>query len=56
MKLDEDDFYEKRLINKRKKWILEGLDPDEEEKKMFKRPNKNTFKKLKKHKDKTFNK
>ncbi|XP_029056618.1 probable ATP-dependent RNA helicase DDX49 [Osmia bicornis bicornis] len=29
MKLDETDFYEKRMINKRKKLILEGKDPDE---------------------------
>lgn len=29
IKLDETDFYEKRLINKRKKLILEGKDPDE---------------------------
>ncbi|KAG5888029.1 hypothetical protein JTB14_027824 [Gonioctena quinquepunctata] len=37
LKLDEEDFYEKALINKRKKWILEGLDPDEEEAKLFKK-------------------
>ncbi|XP_076236495.1 putative ATP-dependent RNA helicase Dbp45A [Calliopsis andreniformis] len=29
MKLDETDFYEKKIINKRKKLILEGKDPDE---------------------------
>lgn len=29
MKLDEMDFYSKRMINKRKKLILEGKDPDE---------------------------
>lgn len=29
MKLDEMDFYGKRMINKRKKLILEGKDPDE---------------------------
>uniref|UniRef100_A0A0C9R257 RNA helicase n=1 Tax=Fopius arisanus TaxID=64838 RepID=A0A0C9R257_9HYME len=29
IKLDETDFYEKKMINKRKKWILEGKDPDE---------------------------
>ncbi|XP_076282768.1 putative ATP-dependent RNA helicase Dbp45A [Lasioglossum baleicum] len=29
MHLDETDFYEKRMINKRKKLILEGKDPDE---------------------------
>lgn len=27
--LDETDFYEKKIINKRKKLILEGKDPDE---------------------------
>lgn len=35
IKLDEDDFYEKRMINKRKKWLMEGLDPDEEEEKFM---------------------
>lgn len=30
IKLDEADFYEKKAINKRKKLILEGKDPDEE--------------------------
>lgn len=29
MMLDETDFYEKKIINKRKKLILEGKDPDE---------------------------
>lgn len=29
MQLDETEFYEKRMINKRKKLILEGKDPDE---------------------------
>lgn len=29
MKLDEMDFYGKKMINKRKKLILEGKDPDE---------------------------
>ena len=29
--LDETDFYERKAINKRKKLILEGRDPDEEE-------------------------
>lgn len=37
IKLDEKDFYEKKLINLRKKWILEGLDPNEEEAKLFKK-------------------
>lgn len=30
MKLCEDGFYERKVINKRKKMILEGKDPDEE--------------------------
>lgn len=42
--LDKNDFEEKRKTNKRKKMILEGLDPDEEEK----RRNKERRKKLKK--------
>lgn len=29
IRLDETDFYEKKMINKRKKLILEGKDPDE---------------------------
>lgn len=29
MRLDEADFYEKKMINKRKKLILEGKDSDE---------------------------
>lgn len=29
MTLDEKNFYEKKIINKRKKLILEGKDPDE---------------------------
>ncbi|KAF7273185.1 hypothetical protein GWI33_014104 [Rhynchophorus ferrugineus] len=41
IKLEESDFYEKKLINLRKKWILEGLDPDEEEQKLFKKGKKN---------------
>lgn len=40
IKLDEGDFFEKSLINKRKKWILEGLDPDEEETKLLKKRKK----------------
>lgn len=47
IQLDEKDFYEKKMINKRKKWILEGLDPDEEEEKLL-----NKRKKLKKSKKK----
>ena len=40
MKLDETDFYEKRLINKRKKLILEGKDPNEIEEILEKKRNK----------------
>lgn len=29
IRLDETNFYEKKMINKRKKLILEGKDPDE---------------------------
>ncbi|XP_072381093.1 probable ATP-dependent RNA helicase DDX49 [Diabrotica undecimpunctata] len=47
LNLDEGDFYEKRMINKRKKLILEGLDPDEEEAKLLKKYKK---KKRSKHK------
>lgn len=36
IKLDEKDFFEKKMINKRKQWILDGLDPDEEEEKYLK--------------------
>lgn len=45
IKLDEEDFYEKKMTNKRKKWIMEGLDPDEEEEKFM---NKIRNKKIKK--------
>ncbi|KAL1490006.1 hypothetical protein ABEB36_013922 [Hypothenemus hampei] len=31
MKLNETDFFEKKMANLRKTWILEGLDPDKEE-------------------------
>ncbi|CAH1173797.1 unnamed protein product [Phaedon cochleariae] len=37
LRLDEKDFFEKMMINKKKKWILEGLDPEEEEEKFLKR-------------------
>lgn len=40
MKLDETDFYEKRIINKRKKLILEGKDPDEIEEILERKRNK----------------
>ncbi|XP_045480585.1 probable ATP-dependent RNA helicase Dbp45A [Harmonia axyridis] len=42
--LDENNFSEKRRINLRKKWILEGLDPDEEEAKLLKKKKKNVEK------------
>ena len=35
IKLDETDFDEKKLINKRKKLILQGQDPDQIEKKIL---------------------
>lgn len=47
IELDHNGFYEKRMINKRKQWIMDGLDPDEEEKKLLKRKK---FKKNKKKK------
>ncbi|XP_066602488.1 probable ATP-dependent RNA helicase DDX49 [Prorops nasuta] len=37
IKLDETDFYEKKLINKRKQLILEGKDVDEIEQILFKK-------------------
>lgn len=41
IKLDETNFYEKKLINKRKDLILEGKDPDEvEEEQKLKRKKK----------------
>ncbi|KAF5286767.1 hypothetical protein FQA39_LY04190 [Lamprigera yunnana] len=52
IKLDEKDFYEKKLINLRKKWILDGLNPDEEQAKLFKKHQKNKKKKLKSKKKK----
>lgn len=51
IKLNEKDFYEKKLINLKKKWILEGLDPEEEEAKLqnkFKKPKRFRKKKHKK--------
>nr|CAH7734287.1 unnamed protein product [Callosobruchus chinensis] len=47
LRLDETDFYERSLINKRKKWILEGLDPDEEEEKLLSHNKKSKSKKRK---------
>lgn len=47
IRLDETDFYEKKMINKRKKLILEGKDPDEieelleeQKRKKYKKPKK----------------
>lgn len=40
IKLDESNFYEKKLINKRKDLILEGKDPDEVEEQKLKRKKK----------------
>ncbi|XP_044758720.1 probable ATP-dependent RNA helicase DDX49 [Coccinella septempunctata] len=48
--LDENNFDERRRINLRKKWILEGLDPDEEEAKLLKKKKKNVKKLNTKHK------
>lgn len=54
IKLDEKDFFEKKLINKRKQWILDGLDPDEEEEKLLrKRSRKNKKANIKKKGDET---
>lgn len=50
--LEEKDFYEKRRINRRKKWILEGLDPDEEEEKLLRQRKNKRKKKNSKPKDK----
>ena len=50
IKLDETNFYEKKMINLKKKWILQGLDPEEEEQKLI-----NRYKKKKK-KNKNFKK
>jgi hypothetical protein len=36
IKLDEQDFDEKRMVNKRKRLILKGIDPDELERKIKK--------------------
>lgn len=35
VKLNETDFYEKRMVNLKKKWIQEGLDPEAEERKFL---------------------
>lgn len=50
IKLDETNFYEKKLINKRKNLILEGKDPDElEEEEKLKRKRKRKAEKKSKH-------
>jgi ATP-dependent RNA helicase DDX49/DBP8 len=51
IKLDETNFYEKKLINKRKNLILEGKDPDEveEEDEKLKRKRKKKAGKKSKH-------
>lgn len=50
IKLDETNFYEKKLINKRKNLILEGKDPDElEEEEKLKRKRKKKAEKKSKH-------
>jgi ATP-dependent RNA helicase DDX49/DBP8 len=45
IKLDETNFYERKLINKRKNLILEGKDPDEVEEEEEKRKRKRRRKK-----------
>lgn len=61
MKLDETDFFEKKMINKRKKLILAGMDPDEVEeflenrfkhKRMKKRKIKSDAEQIKEEKEK----
>ncbi|XP_051166370.1 probable ATP-dependent RNA helicase DDX49 isoform X2 [Leptopilina boulardi] len=61
MKLDETDFFEKKMINKRKKLILAGMDPDEVEeflenrfkhKRMKKRKIKSDVEQIKEEKEK----
>lgn len=47
IKLDETDFDERKLINKRKKLIIEGKDPDFIEKKLKKIRKLNNKKKMK---------
>jgi ATP-dependent RNA helicase DDX49/DBP8 len=50
IKLDETNFYEKKLINKRKNLILEGENPDElEEEEKLKRKRKKKADKKSKH-------
>lgn len=55
MKLDETDFYEKKIINKRKNLILEGKDPDEEERKIKKQKKRQRRKAKKDHEERIQN-
>ena len=48
--LDKNDFDEKRKVNKRKKMILDGLDPEEEEERRNKLRRKRIKKELKERK------
>lgn len=48
--LDKNDFDEKRQVNKRKRLILEGLDPDEEERRRNKERRKMIKKEVKERK------
>lgn len=50
IKLDEEDFYERKMINMKKQWILEGKDPDEEEEKFRNKRKKNKKQKNQKKK------
>lgn len=55
IKLDETDFYEKKMINKRKKLILEGKDPDEVDEILEKKKKKHRKPEKKKDKSKIDN-
>lgn len=44
VRLEETDYGEKQAINKRKRLILQGIDPDEKEKKVKKKSKKNKVK------------
>lgn len=55
MRLDETDFYEKKIINKRKKLILEGKDPDEIEEILEKYKSSKSKKQKRKHVESTRN-
>lgn len=51
IKLDETDFYEKKMINKRKKLIMEGKDPDEVEEMIENQKKKRRKEELRKRKE-----